>query len=185
VLVEPKKASVAVHYRLADETARRQVELVIQRLLAARSDELKVTPGKMVYELQPKRDWNKGRAVLYLLDTLGLTGPDLVPMYLGDDVTDEDAFQACAGAASRSTSATSTSWTGRPPPTSRSTPSTRSNTFWTPSPADGPRPAAAAVPAASAGAGTRRPAPGWHTASGAGTGSVDVAHRMLLWMSSG
>jgi trehalose 6-phosphate phosphatase len=97
VLVEPKKASVAVHYRMADEATRRQVGQVIERLLAERSEELRVTPGKMVYELQPKRDWNKGRAVLYLLDTLGLTGPDLVPMYLGDDVTDEDAFQALRG----------------------------------------------------------------------------------------
>jgi trehalose 6-phosphate phosphatase len=51
----------------------------------------------MVYELQPKLDWNKGRAVSYLLDTLELTGDDIVPIYLGDDVTDEDAFRALRG----------------------------------------------------------------------------------------
>ena len=97
VLVEPKRASVAVHYRLADQDGQRQVAELVERLLAERPDELKVTPGKMVYELQPKLDWNKGRAVRYLLGTLGLTGADLVPLYLGDDVTDEDAFRALRG----------------------------------------------------------------------------------------
>lgn len=97
VQVEPKRASVAVHYRRADEPARQRVAELVERLLAERADELKQTPGKMVYELQPKLDWHKGRAVLYLLDVLGLTEPDVVPLYLGDDVTDEDAFRALHG----------------------------------------------------------------------------------------
>ena len=41
-------------------------------------------------------DWDKGKAVLYLLEALGLDGDDVVPLYLGDDVTDEDAFEALA-----------------------------------------------------------------------------------------
>jgi trehalose 6-phosphate phosphatase len=55
-----------------------------------------VTPGKMVYEIQPKIDWDKGKAVLYLLEALDLNRDDVVPMYLGDDITDEDAFEALA-----------------------------------------------------------------------------------------
>lgn len=97
VQVEPKRASVAVHYRRADPAARDRVTELVERLLAERPDELKVTPGKMVYELQPKIDWHKGAAVRYLLDALGLTGDDVVPLYLGDDVTDEDAFRALSG----------------------------------------------------------------------------------------
>jgi trehalose 6-phosphate phosphatase len=50
----------------------------------------------MVYEIQPKLDWDKGKAVLYLLQALGLDRDDVVPLYLGDDVTDEDAFEALA-----------------------------------------------------------------------------------------
>ena len=98
VAIEPKKISVAAHYRLvADEGDRAKVREAVQQLLAERPDELKMTPGKMVYELQPKLDWDKGRAVLYLIDALGLDGDDVIPLYLGDDITDEDAFQALKG----------------------------------------------------------------------------------------
>ena len=95
--IEPKKASVAVHYRLVAEPERPRVAGVVDGLLAERPDELKVTPGKMVYELQPKLDWNKGKAVLYLLEALDLEGDDVVPLYMGDDITDEHAFEALAG----------------------------------------------------------------------------------------
>jgi trehalose 6-phosphate phosphatase len=97
VLIEPKKASVAVHYRLTPDDERPKVHRAVEALLAEHSDELKVTPGKMVYEIQPKLDWDKGKAVLYLLEALSLDREDVVPLYLGDDITDEHAFQALAG----------------------------------------------------------------------------------------
>ncbi|HEY1971676.1 MAG TPA: trehalose-phosphatase, partial [Pseudonocardia sp.] len=97
VLVEPKRASVAVHYRLAGADGAAKVAELVRELLAGQPDELKVTPGKMVYELQPKLDWNKGRAVHYLLEVLDLDRADTVPIYLGDDVTDEDAFRELRG----------------------------------------------------------------------------------------
>lgn len=50
-------------------------------------DELKVTPGKMVYEIQPKLDWDKGKAVLHLLAALDLDREDVVALYPGDDIT--------------------------------------------------------------------------------------------------
>ncbi len=65
--------------------------------MAEHPHELKVTPGKMVYEIQPNVDWDKGKAVLHLLDALGLDGDEVMPLYLGDDLTDEDAFAALAG----------------------------------------------------------------------------------------
>lgn len=95
-VVEPKRASVAVHYRLADPEHHAKVTGLVNKLLQE-SAELKVTPGKMVYELQPKIDWNKGKAVLHLLKMLDLDTDDVVPLYIGDDITDEDAFRALAG----------------------------------------------------------------------------------------
>jgi trehalose 6-phosphate phosphatase len=95
--VEPKKASVAVHYRLVSEEGRQEIKQSVDQILADYPEDLKMTPGKMVYEVQPKRDWDKGKAVLYLLETLDLEGDHVAPMYLGDDHTDEHAFEALEG----------------------------------------------------------------------------------------
>ena len=100
-LVEPKKSSVAAHYRLVSPDERPKVGRLVEELLADHPGELKVTPGKMVYEVQPNIDWDKGKAVLYLLEALGLDGDDVAPMYLGDDITDEHAFEALSGASPR------------------------------------------------------------------------------------
>jgi alpha,alpha-trehalase len=93
VLVEDKKYSVAVHYRLADDEAVPEVERIVGEAADDRP-ELTVTRGKKILELRPAIDWDKGRAVLWLLDALGLARPDVLPIYIGDDVTDEDAFRA-------------------------------------------------------------------------------------------
>jgi trehalose-phosphatase len=95
-LIEPKKTSVAAHYRLVSEEERPRIKGIVDAVLEEHPGELKVTPGKMVYEIQPNVEWDKGKAVLYLLEALGLDGDDVVPMYLGDDITDENAFEALA-----------------------------------------------------------------------------------------
>src|SRR5436309_3626965 len=96
-LVEPKKSSVAVHFRLVAQEQRPRVKEIVDAILSEHPQELKVTPGKMVFEIQPRLDWDKGRAVLYLLEALDLDRDEVVPVYLGDDITDEDAFRALAG----------------------------------------------------------------------------------------
>ncbi len=96
VLMETKKASIAVHYRQASPEARRETPLVVARTLE-HHPELRLTRGKMVCEIQPRLDWDKGRAVLFLLEALGLDGAHVMPVYVGDDVTDEDAFRALKG----------------------------------------------------------------------------------------
>lgn len=93
VIVEDKTYSVAVHYRLVDEARVPEVERAVDEALENRP-ELRKTLRKMVFELRPAVDWDKGRAVLWLIDALGLGGPDVCPIYIGDDVTDEDAFRA-------------------------------------------------------------------------------------------
>ena len=96
-LVEPKKSSVAAHFRLVSKEQQSRVKRIVDAILNEHPEELKVTPGKMVFEIQPKLDWDKGKAVLYLLAELGLDRDDVVPVYLGDDLTDEDAFLALSG----------------------------------------------------------------------------------------
>ena len=91
VLVEPKRFSLAVHYRLAREANLPRIESAVDAVLADHPD-LRKALGKKVFELRPRIDWDKGKALLWLLDTQHL-GP-VLPLYLGDDITDEDAFRA-------------------------------------------------------------------------------------------
>jgi trehalose 6-phosphate phosphatase len=90
--VERKHFSIAAHYRNVRESDVPKLEAVSE--VAARYPELRTITGKKVYELQPNIDWDKGKAVLWLLETLGLERTKVRAIYIGDDRTDEDAFGA-------------------------------------------------------------------------------------------
>ncbi len=93
--VERKRFAVAAHFRRADPAGAAGVEDLVKRVAADHPD-LRVTAGKKVLELRPALAWDKGAALGWLLETLELDGPEVVPLYLGDDVTDEDAFATLA-----------------------------------------------------------------------------------------
>lgn len=92
-LVEPKRFAVSVHFRQVAPDRVGEVEGAVDRVLAG-FPELKKSHGKMLYELRPRLDWDKGRAVLWLLSALGEADGEHLPIYIGDDLTDEDAFRA-------------------------------------------------------------------------------------------
>ena len=93
VVVEHKRFGVAVHYRNA---ARDRVGEVAAAVRAAgQRHALRVTTGREVIELRPDIDWDKGKTLRWVIDHLQHVGSGpLVPIYLGDDITDEDAFDA-------------------------------------------------------------------------------------------
>ncbi|WP_338243769.1 trehalose-phosphatase [Aurantiacibacter hainanensis] len=98
-IVERKRFAIAVHYRLVDPARAADVEAAVDRTVADGAIEdagpmLRKTGGKKVFEIRPDVAWDKGRAVLWLLETLDLDRPDILPIYIGDDETDEDAFRA-------------------------------------------------------------------------------------------
>lgn len=91
VSIERKRFAIVVHFN--DEgmdnaeraaAAMRQVQTQFPRL--------KITGGKEVIELLPDIDWDKARAMNWLLSELGMDGTNVLPIYIGDDVTDEVAF---------------------------------------------------------------------------------------------
>lgn len=91
LLVEHKRFAVAVHYR--NVAPERVGEIVATVHRHAKRHQLRVTNGRKVIELRPDIDWNKGTALAWIRDHIHQTGR-VLPMYVGDDLTDEDAFDA-------------------------------------------------------------------------------------------
>ncbi len=91
--VEDKLFSLAVHYREADEAHHAEIAQRVDHE-TARHENLRRTGGKMIHELRPAIDWHKGKAVLRVMAALGLDAATCMPIYIGDDETDEDAFLA-------------------------------------------------------------------------------------------
>lgn len=94
--VERKRFAIAVHYRKVADADVPRVELIIDNILN-HFPLLHKGYGKKVFRIQPNIDWDKGHAVIWLLDRLNLDRPEVLPIYVGDDITDEDAFRALAG----------------------------------------------------------------------------------------
>jgi trehalose 6-phosphate phosphatase len=94
--VERKRFAVAIHYRRAAAADVPRIGQAVDRV-AAGHPRLRKGSGKKVWRLQPDITWDKGRAVLSLLERLDLERPEIVPIYIGDDLTDEDAFHALQG----------------------------------------------------------------------------------------
>jgi trehalose 6-phosphate phosphatase len=93
VVVEHKRFAVAVHYRNA---ARENVgQLTAAVHAAGRRHTLRVTTGREIIELRPDINWDKGKTLRWIVGRLTDSGAGrLLPIYLGDDITDEDAFDA-------------------------------------------------------------------------------------------
>lgn len=97
VIIEDKGLSLSVHYRLVKDSRVNIVTDTFEKITSPLRSEgtIKVTTGKKVLEVRPPIDWNKGKAVEAItgeIKTL-LKLDNILTVYLGDDVTDEDAFR--------------------------------------------------------------------------------------------
>ncbi|KAL1552765.1 trehalose-phosphatase [Salvia divinorum] len=94
VFLEDNRFCISVHYRHVLSEDCGDLEERIQNLLLE-YPLFHQTRGKKVLEIRPSIEWNKGDALVYLLKTLGFPNPsdDIIPFYIGDDKTDEDAFK--------------------------------------------------------------------------------------------
>jgi len=95
--VEDKGLSLSLHYRLVDKKNIPQVKTVFHEtiILYLVRNKIKIKTGKMVLEVRPPLEWDKGKMVLWLLarQKVALKDKEVVPVYIGDDKTDEDAFK--------------------------------------------------------------------------------------------
>ncbi len=95
VAVESKRFGVAVHYRNAERDRVGGVLAAVRG--AGQRAKLRVTTGREVIELRPDIDWDKGRTLRWVLNQIEQHETEsmaMLPIYLGDDITDEDAFDA-------------------------------------------------------------------------------------------
>lgn len=99
VFIEDKGYCLALHYRLANEN---DISAIASKFYFATfidefRNNVQIKSGKMTREIRPPILWNKGMAALWLLEQQSsvMKSKDMrvIPIYIGDDLTDEDAFQ--------------------------------------------------------------------------------------------
>lgn len=99
VIIEDKGFSLCVHYRQVDRKNIPTVRTAFSGVVLSHEvrEDVIIRSGKMVLEVKPPVDWDKGKMVLWLLarrrSVLG-GKKKVLPIYVGDDLTDEDAFRA-------------------------------------------------------------------------------------------
>lgn len=92
--VENKGVTATIHHRLASDDRTTHIRALVRSTVEEiAGDDVTLESAKSAVELRPTIDWGKGDAV----ETFRERVPDdYLPMYIGDDSTDESAFQAVA-----------------------------------------------------------------------------------------
>jgi trehalose 6-phosphate phosphatase len=90
VMIEDKGSTVAVHYRLAP-ASESELERRVRDAMGDLEPELELVAGKKVFEIRPR---GAGKDVVVEAFMAELPFRDRVPVFLGDDRTDEDGFRA-------------------------------------------------------------------------------------------
>ncbi|MFO7573772.1 MAG: trehalose-phosphatase [Bacteroidales bacterium] len=92
--VDRKRYAIGIHYRNARPEDEKVVLEIVDEILKKHPGHKK-GEGKKIIEIKPDLDWHKGKAVLWILDALNmLENSDVMPVFIGDDITDEDGFEA-------------------------------------------------------------------------------------------
>jgi trehalose-phosphatase len=94
VVVEDKGVTASIHYRLVNPRNTGRVFEIFWSIVSRYEDFIRITSGKKVLEIRPHGIWNKGDAVKWIWKKIG---KGAIPIYVGDDTTDEDAFKAIKG----------------------------------------------------------------------------------------
>jgi trehalose 6-phosphate phosphatase len=95
ILFEDKGPILSVHYRNVPQKFFTQVPQILEAELQQWRKRWKMASGKKVFEIRPNINFNKGKTVKEILKTF--PSQQLLPIYLGDDQTDEDAFRVLKG----------------------------------------------------------------------------------------
>ncbi len=94
VVIEDKGLTASIHFRNVNVKNLERVFRQFNKLADEFREVFRFTTGKKVFEVRPLSAWNKGDAVIWMLERFA---PERMPIYIGDDITDEDAFLAIEG----------------------------------------------------------------------------------------
>jgi len=94
VIFEDKGSTLTVHYRLLDSRSFAAFKECFDEAVSERlaRGHVRLGKSKKALEVKANVDWDKGRAVKWLMERPLFTGT--TPLYLGDDDTDRDAYRA-------------------------------------------------------------------------------------------
>lgn len=96
-ILEDKGLSLGIHYRLVNKKCISKLKTILHEatILYTVRNKIKIKSGKKVLEIRPPLEWDKGKTVLWLLSRqpFPFGNKSIIPVYIGDDATDEDAFE--------------------------------------------------------------------------------------------
>lgn len=96
ILIEDKGLSISLHYRMVSDSDLELMEKIFKEVIQSYviKNKIKICLGKKVFEIRPPASWDKGKISLWLLarEKFIIRDSDIEPVYIGDDITDEDAF---------------------------------------------------------------------------------------------
>lgn len=95
-IIEDKGLTASIHYRLVSSKEIPEVKRMVNSTIKPYIErgDIKLTHGKMVLEIRPNITWDKGKAVEWVLKSIGVNeSKKYFAIYIGDDRTDEDAFK--------------------------------------------------------------------------------------------
>jgi trehalose 6-phosphate phosphatase len=91
ILWEDKGSIFSIHYRKVQPEHVEAIQQTLEETIQKWRHRWQMIHGKKVFEIRPKADFNKGKAVQEILK--GFPAGAVLPIYFGDDDTDEDAFR--------------------------------------------------------------------------------------------
>lgn len=94
VIIEDKGITASIHYRMVPSGDIYKLLNDFWAIADQYKELFRITSGKKVFEIRPRGIWNKGDAVQWIWKNLDA---GRIPVYIGDDVTDEDAFRVIRG----------------------------------------------------------------------------------------
>ena len=91
LVFEDKGVTATIHYRGVDPEDHSAVETAVEAALDKHDEDLSSSSGKEIFEVGPANPWDKGRLISLLTED---APRGWIGAYLGDDTTDETAFEA-------------------------------------------------------------------------------------------